>query len=1524
MSQSLSGEKGNKEEATAAVMELPDMENWHYKVPVIVDTGDYNRTDCVLSQTINISREIGGFGTFDENSVRVIETLEDGTPQYESVSQGRWVNKDNLDVTWLMNGTTPANTQRYYSIYFDIQENGIKNATTYPGYVTTKENSQHLWIYSDNYEIKIDKDRGGSRELKVNNVPRKGYTLDKDWMSWYTPHINWDIKGASTTLVEDGPVYKTVKIISSDNTQTVYWYFYPDKMKIVTEEEYDPACFDTIADELLNTKGTLVWNDYMVENFTKDYQEYSQMCNYFYILDPELDSANDDVKGRSGFWADTVDGKNQTVINACAKGTRWILNGSSAWFGFTKNEEIGGVVLRSQNPPIITRECSWIVLESPVIEDKKVFENQVVIIKGDLTVTNTGTLVSIDSLLIVHGNITVEEGGEIYIVSSRDLLPPKPPELPPWPPLPPRPPRPPIRPPIRSAIVTGNIWMDGKLFVAKDTLSMCSEKDGMNGIHFNPISSFECYDTTITAFSGEIPVSITNQKMYYEKSYYRFDIYGEAQIDSSKISYLSNGVRILNGSDAVIQNCEIFKSKGDGIYIVGKTKPVIANNTIRDCSNAGVFIFDNGEEIWTKKTEMNVLPEDEGWTFFYGQSGGTFVSDGILTIPKDFSVGYRSPVAYDGSGSNGVTAQARIKLSQEGTGNVKFRLHDRFQGAFTSFDISKNSVYIHTYWNRCTIEMNTYSDFHTYTMVNKGLYTKFYIDGELKLTGKAWNVYEYVGILFGSKATPTSYWDYVYYSTKGAFEPGYYPPTPIKGASPWSIIAAVDEVVEFDASNYYDPATIANYSWDFDASNGIQKERYRKIVNHTYENAGIYFVTLTVTDNVGATDSCYVRVSIWDPTWWSVSSQTISNCKYGFNLSDTSLNIAECNLFNNDYGVYCKNSSAAIITSYIFGNSINSVYVSEDSSIIPINAAYDRTNVSIEQNIADTDNDGWKDKEELYRYGFSPYHKDSADADFDNDSITNIGEAEIYGTDPLNPDTDGEGLNDWDESMIYFTNALNPDTDFDGLNDKYEVDTTYSYSEIDWNGDGNIDYKTNPLDSDTDDDGINDGDEVNGKVTRYIVDKRDKGYLFYNVAPASYDKTFTYHTNPLDADTEDDGQNDYNDPVPLDYDMDGDGYINRDWLIDPTGVFYVERIAIVVSNDPYLNRYANGDPVSEDDTNNGGDNDIDGDGITDDRDDDMDNDGMKYVYEVEHGVIHDGWQHPFIYNARYALLIGGGALKDKDKKGEDKKVNYPAFENDLKAMYDKLKGYNYLDENIYCFLWNKTNSYADWVDGPAIWERTLAMESSPYADEFIILDAFEEIGKNITENDFFYFAEICHGGGYLSSKDFYFDVFDVQFSEPGVIYYDEKGIFGKSHLSPVLDSTIKNYARSIFVMSSCGCGYAIDQLQKENRIVISSVKDEEDGYCTCWWDESKRYDTFAFLHEGRIDEYFYPDDWDEVHPGFIPSMGNINNPQNIKHAFDKGKDAATHNRLRKAGFDDTIAESKPQISNSLLATNTYL
>jgi len=59
------------------------------------------------------------------------------------------------------------------------------------------------------------------------------------------------------------------------------------------------------------------------------------------------------------------------------------------------------------------------------------------------------------------------------------------------------------------------------------------------------------------------------------------------------------------------------------------------------------------------------------------------------------------------------------------------------------------------------------------------------------------------------------------------------------------------ETISFDAAGSYDAGgEIATYAWDF----GDGKDGAGKIVAHVYDSAGSYQVTLTVTDDDGATD----------------------------------------------------------------------------------------------------------------------------------------------------------------------------------------------------------------------------------------------------------------------------------------------------------------------------------------------------------------------------------------------------------------------------------------------------------------------------------------------------------------------------------------------------------------------------------------------------------------------------------------------------------------------------------------------
>lgn len=116
--------------------------------------------------------------------------------------------------------------------------------------------------------------------------------------------------------------------------------------------------------------------------------------------------------------------------------------------------------------------------------------------------------------------------------------------------------------------------------------------------------------------------------------------------------------------------------------------------------------------------------------------------------------------------------------------------------------------------------------------------------------------------------------------------------------------------------------------------------------------------------------------------------------------------------------------------------------------------------------IADTDNGGVGDGEEVLDRQTNPLDPSDDWLDSDGDGLSDKDEVNKYGTKANDPDTDKGGVKDGDEVLKNGTNPLNPlddkDTDGDGLGDKEEQDI----------------YKTDYLNPDTDEGGVKDGAEV--------------------------------------------------------------------------------------------------------------------------------------------------------------------------------------------------------------------------------------------------------------------------------------------------------------------------------------------------------------------------------------------------------------------------------------------------------------
>ncbi|WP_437689771.1 DUF3344 domain-containing protein [Sorangium sp. So ce176] len=208
-------------------------------------------------------------------------------------------------------------------------------------------------------------------------------------------------------------------------------------------------------------------------------------------------------------------------------------------------------------------------------------------------------------------------------------------------------------------------------------------------------------------------------------------------------------------------------------------------------------------------------------------------------------------------------------------------------------------------------------------------------------------------------------------------------------------------------------------------------------------------------------------------------------------------------------------------------------------------------------NGCDSDEDGIDDPTEIAA------GTDPNDADSDDDGVPD-------GEEPrFDEDTDGDGL----------INALDPDSDNDGLYDGTELGlpcdnpaTNAAAGHCRADGDEGA-TKTDPLDADSDDGGVPDGHEdfdLDGVVDEGETDPNDGAD---DVPPVdtdgdglSDDLEETIGSDPLDADSDDDGVLDGQEPNPAD-DTDGDGLINvLDVDSDNDGLFDGTELGLPCDN----------------------------------------------------------------------------------------------------------------------------------------------------------------------------------------------------------------------------------------------------------------------------------------------------------------------------------------------------------------------
>lgn len=248
-----------------------------YRIPLTVSSGDTAHSDKVTSVTIDFDARLsalGRSGTVNETSLCVVEVDGDGLVLNTAVPF-QFDNNDTPTTTddtllFLLDGTTPAHTSRYFHVYFDT------DAFTPPTFTDRVDRQQDDPDYrgQDSFVI-ATYDADGSKNAtyyyhKVGGGFASIFDRDgNDWISYYsTPnsksggeyrgipnlghvfHPGYEAEsgttqGSTSTILTDGPLKLTIQSISKDGEWQALWDIYPTyaQMTLVQHPAETPYWF---------------------------------------------------------------------------------------------------------------------------------------------------------------------------------------------------------------------------------------------------------------------------------------------------------------------------------------------------------------------------------------------------------------------------------------------------------------------------------------------------------------------------------------------------------------------------------------------------------------------------------------------------------------------------------------------------------------------------------------------------------------------------------------------------------------------------------------------------------------------------------------------------------------------------------------------------------------------------------------------------------------------------------------------------------------------------------------------------------------------------------------------------------------------------------------------------------------------------------------------------------------------------------------------------------------------------------
>ena len=206
---------------------------WHYRFKIEINSSYYDRANWPIEKKINFTsllEQLNVSGTFDINSTRLFEYNSDGRLLYEVPSQFDVDTGFNATtnaygtLVFIMNGTTQTNTKRYYYVYFDIIENGIKEKPSYATNIVYSWNGKEIQVNNTKLRIYIDTNRAENTSGIYKVVRQDGtviFQVDEtertvEYLEYFngTHNLTFNLIGNAT--LRFGPVRLTIEQVGEE------------------------------------------------------------------------------------------------------------------------------------------------------------------------------------------------------------------------------------------------------------------------------------------------------------------------------------------------------------------------------------------------------------------------------------------------------------------------------------------------------------------------------------------------------------------------------------------------------------------------------------------------------------------------------------------------------------------------------------------------------------------------------------------------------------------------------------------------------------------------------------------------------------------------------------------------------------------------------------------------------------------------------------------------------------------------------------------------------------------------------------------------------------------------------------------------------------------------------------------------------------------------------------------------------------------------------------------------------------